>query len=142
MKSPRNIPPDSPPSPLRPVDFASTPTSKRAATRPGVVTYLHSHTAATRQAALTKLMKRLDSNRFAQRSLKPPSGKKIDPYNLVLLADQELGEGREEQARYLIEAAYGAYDQQNESPPAACTPWTKDRFENYRSQTPIMKRPQ
>ena len=34
-----------------------------------------------------------------------------DPYMFVLLADQELGEQRPEQAKSLIEAAYAAYDQ-------------------------------
>ncbi len=34
-----------------------------------------------------------------------------DPYLFVLLADQELGEQRPEQAKSLIEAAYAAYDQ-------------------------------
>jgi hypothetical protein len=34
-----------------------------------------------------------------------------DPYLFVLLADQELGERRPEQAESLIEAAYSAYDQ-------------------------------
>jgi hypothetical protein len=34
-----------------------------------------------------------------------------DPYLFVLLADQELGERRPEQAESLIEAAYAAYDQ-------------------------------
>jgi hypothetical protein len=36
---------------------------------------------------------------------------KTDAYLLVLLADQELTEGREEQARYLVEAAYEYFDQ-------------------------------
>jgi hypothetical protein len=35
----------------------------------------------------------------------------VDPYLFVLLADQELGEQRPEQANSLIEAAYIAYDQ-------------------------------
>jgi hypothetical protein len=34
-----------------------------------------------------------------------------DPYLFVLLADQEFGEQRPEQAESLIEAAYLAYDQ-------------------------------
>ena len=36
-----------------------------------------------------------------------------DAYLLVLLADQELAAGRDEQARSLVEAAYAAFDHQD-----------------------------
>ena len=39
-----------------------------------------------------------------------------EPYLLILLADQELDDGREEQARYLVEAAYHIFDLTTEPP--------------------------
>lgn len=35
----------------------------------------------------------------------------VDAYLLVLLADQELSDGRSEQAETLLDAAYAAFDQ-------------------------------
>jgi hypothetical protein len=114
MKSRFKLPPGSPPSSLKPIDFAPAPIGGEAITRPQVVTYLNSHPAATKLAAMTRLMKRLGSGRFAQGFLKTPPIRQSDPFILLLLADQELDGGRKEQARYLIEAAYEAYDQQKE----------------------------
>jgi hypothetical protein len=37
-------------------------------------------------------------------------GEYVDPYLLLLLADQELVEGRTDQARYLVETAYDFFD--------------------------------
>jgi hypothetical protein len=40
----------------------------------------------------------------------PPKKPREDSYLFVLIADQELAEGREEQARFLIDAAYESFD--------------------------------
>jgi hypothetical protein len=69
--------------------------------------------AETKYTVLTGLMKRFGSGRFARALLKPPQTTENDPYLLILLADQELVGGREEQARYLVEAAYEAFDQKS-----------------------------
>jgi hypothetical protein len=55
--------------------------------------------------------KQLGSGRFARALVKPQPEADTDPYLLLLLADQELVEGRDEQARYLVEAAYESFDQ-------------------------------
>lgn len=113
MKSRFTIPPGNPSSPLRPVDFAPKPIHGKAVPRPQVVTYLNSHPAA-RQALETRLMKQLGSGLHAQGFVTSPPVRQIDPYFLLLLADQEFHEGHEQQAMYLVEAAYVAYDQQSE----------------------------
>jgi hypothetical protein len=115
MKPRSRLPPNSSPSPVNPVGFVPAPIRDGAVTRPQVVMYLNSHGVETKHASLTRLMKRLGSGRFARAFFKTPATKKNDPYLLLLLADQELDEGREEQARYLVEAAYEAFDQQKES---------------------------
>jgi hypothetical protein len=69
--------------------------------------------AETKYMALTGLMKRFGSGLFARTLVKSPPITESDPYLLVLLADQELGEGREEQAIYLVDAAYEAFDQKS-----------------------------
>ena len=81
--------------------------------RPQAVIHLNEAIAETKYTVLTGLMKRLSSGRFARALFKAPSVTENDPYVLVLLADQELDEGREEQARYLVEAAYEAFDQKS-----------------------------
>jgi hypothetical protein len=40
-----------------------------------------------------------------------------DPFLFILLADQELVDGREQQARYLVEAAYEAFDRKSDPGP-------------------------
>ena len=70
-----------------------------------------SHTVwETKYTILTGLMKRLGSGRFARGLFRKPPNTDNDPYLLILLAEQEFGEGREEQASYLLEAAYKAFD--------------------------------
>jgi hypothetical protein len=69
--------------------------------------------AETKYTVLTGLMQHFGSGRFARALAKPPQITENDPYLLILLADQELGEGREEQARYLVEAAYQVFDQKS-----------------------------
>jgi hypothetical protein len=65
---------------------------------------------AIKDGPLAGLMKRLGRGRFASALAGYPLKVADDPYLLVLLADQELVDGREEQARYLIEAAYERFD--------------------------------
>jgi len=65
---------------------------------------------AINDSAFTGLMKRQGARRFARTRPKQSPKMGIDPYLLLLLADQELIGGREEQARYLIEAAYEFFD--------------------------------
>lgn len=114
MKSRFTIPLGNPSSPLTPVDFAPTPIQRKAVTRPQVVTYLNSHPATARHAAKTRLMKQLGSGLHTQGFLTAPPIRKTDPYFLLLLAERELHEGHNEQAEYLVESAYVAYDQRIE----------------------------
>ena len=57
------------------------------------------------------LLKHLRAGRFARVFLKPAPKADTDPYLLLLLADQELSDGRKEQARHLIDAVYEHFDQ-------------------------------
>jgi hypothetical protein len=70
---------------------------------------------ATKNRPLKELMKRLAQGRLA-RDPAPPEVNP-DPYLLLLLADQELVEGREDQARYLVEAAYESFDRKTTASP-------------------------
>jgi hypothetical protein len=56
------------------------------------------------------LLKYLRRGRIGRVFLKPVPKADTNPYLLLLLADQELNDGREEQARYLIESAYEFFD--------------------------------
>jgi len=114
MNSRFEIPPGNPPSPRRPVGFVPAPIRGKTVTRPQLVTYLNNQAAAAKHTELTRLKKQLGSGRWPPGFVKAPSIRKTDPYLLILLADQELREGRKEQARYLVEAGYEAYDQQYE----------------------------
>jgi hypothetical protein len=115
MKRRFRVQPGGPPSPLEPVGFLSAPLRREAVTPFQVVSYKNSHLAPAKHADLKKLMQRLTSAAFAQGVLKGLPIRKSDPYILLLLAEQELEDGREEQAIYLVEAAYEGYDQRNES---------------------------
>jgi hypothetical protein len=66
--------------------------------------------SAIKDTPFSGLMKRFGAGRFARTPAKPSPEVNADPHLLLLLADQELVEGREEQARYLVEAAYECYD--------------------------------
>jgi hypothetical protein len=114
--------PDVLPLPVRPAGLLSAPIGSEDASRNQVVTYLNSHAAATKRATPKRLMQRFGSGRVAQGFLRGPPVRKSDPYLLLLLADQEFDQGREKQAGYLVEAAYKAYDQQNEFVLAEYTP--------------------
>ena len=59
----------------------------------------------------TTLMKHVSAKQFGQDIGTPAS----DPHLLILLANQELGEGRKGQARCLIEAAYEIFDRNVEA---------------------------
>jgi hypothetical protein len=51
--------------------------------------------------------------RFGRAPLKPArQDPDADAYLLVLLADQELAAGRDEQAQFLVDAAYASFDRQ------------------------------
>src|ERR1700742_3153233 len=93
--------PGGPPAPLQPVGFVSAPNRGQAVTRFQVVTCQNSHIAPAKRAATKRLMQRLGSVWCAQGFLKSLPIRKSDPYVLLLLAEQELNEGREEQATHL-----------------------------------------
>jgi hypothetical protein len=65
---------------------------------------------ATQDGLFTGVARRQGSGHFVRTLVKQPPAVDSDPYLLALLADQELVEGREEQARSLIDAAYEAFD--------------------------------
>jgi hypothetical protein len=65
------------------------------------------------------LLKHLRRGRFARVFLRPVPMADTDPYLLLLLADQELSDGRKEQARHLVDAAYEHFDRKTKV--QACT---------------------
>jgi hypothetical protein len=79
------------------------------------VIHLVSPASANKDTPFTGLIRRLGSGRIARALLMTPPKPDIDPHLFLLLADQELIEGREEQARYLIEAAYEIFDRKTEA---------------------------
>lgn len=70
--------------------------------------------AGIRPKAITELVSRIGRSRFRLAFSNAIKVKLNDPYLLILLADQELVDGREQQARYLVEAAYEAFDRNAE----------------------------
>lgn len=66
---------------------------------------------AVKDKRFVGLFENLGTGRFAREFLTQQPEVDADPYLLLLLADQELVEGRDEQARYLVEAAYDCFDQ-------------------------------
>jgi hypothetical protein len=70
------------------------------------------------------VFKRFGLARFMRGTAKPGADADPDAYLLVLLADQELTVGRDEQAEILIDAAFAAFDRQ--------TPRQTGRIEHYR----------
>jgi hypothetical protein len=70
------------------------------------------------------VFKRFGLARFMRGTAKPGADADPDAYLLVLLADQELTAGRDEQAEILIDAAFAAFDRQ--------TPRQTGRIEHYR----------
>ena len=56
------------------------------------------------------ILKRFGRSRLARTTAEGNVGSAEDAYLLVLLAEQELAAGREDQACSLIEAAYNAFD--------------------------------
>jgi hypothetical protein len=64
------------------------------------------------------LLKRLGPGQLARAVLKTPTRLETDPYILLLLADQELADGREAQARYLVDAAYEFFDRKAKANPS------------------------
>jgi hypothetical protein len=82
---------------------------------PQTVVHLFGAVPAKKNKSFRGLLKRLGSRRLRREIVKPDLGANKDPYLLLLLADQELVEGREEQARYLVEAAYEVFDRKASS---------------------------
>jgi hypothetical protein len=64
------------------------------------------------------LLKRLGPGQLPWAVLKTPTRLETDPYILLLLADQELADGREVQARYLVDAAYEFFDRKAKANPS------------------------
>jgi hypothetical protein len=114
MKSPVRFPSNRLSSPFGAADLKPILVHDAVTGRRKDVTYLNSYAEETKYTVLQRLMSRLGSGRFAPEVSETPAIRKHDPFMLVLLADQELAEGREEQASSLIEAAYDAYDHQRE----------------------------
>jgi hypothetical protein len=68
--------------------------------------------------ALTDAFRRFGLSRFLRRTAKSGRQVDLDAYLLVLLADQELTAGRDEQAQALVDAAYAAFDGKTYDQPA------------------------
>jgi hypothetical protein len=79
------------------------------------VLQLVSTSPASKKTPFTGLMKNFRSAQIARSLLVTQQKPDIDAYLLLVLADQELTEGREEQARYLVEAAYEVFDRKAEA---------------------------
>ncbi len=62
--------------------------------------------------ALAKLIERVSHSPIRRALSKMLVTTPSDPYLLILLADQELMDGREQQAACLVEAAYEAFDRE------------------------------
>jgi hypothetical protein len=75
-----------------------------------------------KHTALTGIMKRLAYGRLTRALFKLPPAADSDPYLLVLLADQEIGDGRVDQAHHLIDAAYAAFDRKAKTSEPALSP--------------------
>ncbi|HET6306914.1 MAG TPA: hypothetical protein VFG12_06995 [Rhodopila sp.] len=116
MKSYVPFPPTRPSLPDLPADLPPDPADHDAIACPHVVTYLDRHPLAKLRTALAWRIKRRTAARFPLGYSAPPQIRPSDPFILVLLADQELAEGREDQASCLIEAAYDAYDRRRQPP--------------------------
>jgi hypothetical protein len=71
--------------------------------------------ATTKDRPFSGLMKCLGARRFTRAPPGPAPQMDADPYFLLLLADQELIDGREEQAQYLIESVYEIFDQKSKT---------------------------
>jgi hypothetical protein len=72
---------------------------------------LVSPTQLVEDGPFRRLLKGMDHGRLTQVIPNTDPRSDNDPYLLLLLADQELVEGRKEQARHLVEAAYESFDQ-------------------------------
>lgn len=62
-------------------------------------------------ASAMEALKSFDLKQFTRSLFTDRVKSDPDPYLLLLLAQQDLGEGREEQAMCLVEAAFSAFDQ-------------------------------
>ncbi|HEY0185712.1 MAG TPA: hypothetical protein VGC09_23155 [Rhodopila sp.] len=82
---------------------------------PRTVIHLFHSDKAQNDRPFGRLTTRLGSGHFVATERDEPAGADIDPYLLLILADQELLDGREDQARSLVEAAYACFDQKARS---------------------------
>jgi hypothetical protein len=71
---------------------------------------LFGSTESAKGRPIKGLTKRVGTKQMARSFARAAPETPTDPYLLLLLADQEMVDGREEQARYLIEAAYEFFD--------------------------------
>jgi hypothetical protein len=78
---------------------------------------LVSPTPTNKDRPLVDLLKRLGPGRLARSVLNTPAKLDTDPYILLLLADQEFADGREVQARHLVDAAYEFFDRKAKANP-------------------------
>jgi hypothetical protein len=69
------------------------------------------NTQESKPWGLPSVFKRFGFMRSTQKASTTAAQPNSDGYLLVLLADQELAAGRQEQARSLLDAAYDAFDQ-------------------------------
>ena len=78
------------------------------------VIHLFGPDSAIEEKHLPRLMRRRDPSRLNQSLPTPPTEASTNPYLLLLVANQELAEGREDQAKCLVEAAYELFDRKAE----------------------------
>jgi hypothetical protein len=78
------------------------------------IVYLVSPNPGIKDTPFAGLIKCRGTGKAVRSRLRTPKPD-IDAHLLLVLADQELTEGREEQARYLVEAAYEAFDRKAEA---------------------------
>jgi hypothetical protein len=71
---------------------------------------LFSSTASAKGRPIKGLMKRIGAKQIGRSFATAAPETPTDPYLLLLLADQEMVDGREDQAKYLVEAAYEFFD--------------------------------
>jgi hypothetical protein len=100
---------------VRQADHKSEPDHSEIIVTPRPVIRLIRSDQVSKDTPFTGLINRLGSARITRTLLMTAPKRSIDPYLLLLLADQELVEGREEQARYLVEAAYEVFDRKTDT---------------------------
>jgi hypothetical protein len=90
--------------------FPAKPNDTVSVMRSQTIVHLHNPDNETKNTTLKGLIRRLNSSLFVRSQAKAHPTIDNDPYALILLAKQEIVEGREEQAKCLVDAAYEAFD--------------------------------